>query len=108
MNRRDLLRLAALAAAHTLTSPGRSLAARPKKGRVVIVGAGIAGLGAARDLRAQGFEVVVLEARDRIGGRVWTDRSLGVPVDLGGQWIESALVAFLRRREIPILGPKLG
>ena len=57
--------------------------------RVVVVGAGIAGLAAAAELRASGFEdVVVLEARDRVGGRVWTDR-IGdcIPVDLGASWI---------------------
>ena len=57
--------------------------------RVVIVGAGIAGLSAAAELRANGFtDVVILEARDRIGGRIWTD-TIGdaVPIDLGASWI---------------------
>lgn len=61
-----------------------------RRERVVVVGAGAAGLAAARELRAQGFPVVVLEGRDRIGGRMWTDRSLGVAVDLGAAWIEGA------------------
>ena len=58
--------------------------------RVVIVGAGVAGLAAAGELRASGFEdVVVLEARDRIGGRVWTDTiGDGFPIDLGASWIQ--------------------
>ncbi|XP_051191950.1 lysine-specific histone demethylase 1 homolog 3 [Lolium perenne] len=56
--------------------------------RIIIVGAGPAGLTAARHLRRQGFAVTVLEARDRIGGRVFTDRtSLSVPVDLGASII---------------------
>jgi radical SAM/Cys-rich protein len=46
---------------------------------VLVIGAGVAGLAAARELRRAGFEVVVVEARDRIGGRVWTDSSLGHP-----------------------------
>lgn len=52
----------------------------------VIVGAGVAGLTAARLLQDAGRTVVVLEARDRIGGRVHTDRTDGV-VDLGASWI---------------------
>ncbi|WP_129656878.1 flavin monoamine oxidase family protein [Rothia halotolerans] len=54
---------------------------------VVIVGAGIAGLVAARELSHQGRNVVVLEARDRIGGRTWTDRRLGYDLEIGGTWI---------------------
>lgn len=54
---------------------------------VIVVGAGAAGLAAARLLVDSGVEVRVLEARDRIGGRVWTDNSLGVPLDLGASWI---------------------
>ncbi|RUQ05870.1 FAD-dependent oxidoreductase [Microbacterium sp. HSID17254] len=52
----------------------------------VIVGAGVAGLTAARLLQDAGRTVVVLEARDRIGGRVHTDRTDGI-VDLGASWI---------------------
>ncbi len=63
---------------------------RPRRvpGRhVVVVGAGVSGLAAAQSLLAAGFSVEVLEARDRIGGRVWTDRSLGRAIDLGASWI---------------------
>ena len=56
--------------------------------RVLVIGAGIAGLGAARQLVAAGHEVVVLEGRDRIGGRIWTsERWVGAPMDLGASWI---------------------
>ncbi|KAJ1398025.1 Winged helix-like DNA-binding domain superfamily [Sesbania bispinosa] len=56
--------------------------------RVIVIGAGPAGLTAARHLQRQGFLVTVLEARNRIGGRVFTDRSsLSVPVDLGASII---------------------
>lgn len=54
---------------------------------VVVIGAGIAGLTAARALVDAGRRVVVLEAADRIGGRVRTDRSLGIAFDLGASWI---------------------
>jgi monoamine oxidase len=54
---------------------------------VLVIGAGAAGIAAARELVDAGLSVIVIEARDRIGGRVFTDRSMGVPVDLGASWI---------------------
>ncbi|WP_460720371.1 flavin monoamine oxidase family protein [Microbacterium aureliae] len=54
---------------------------------VVIVGAGAAGLTAAHELRAAGLSVVVLEARDRVGGRLWTDVVDGAMLEVGGQWV---------------------
>jgi monoamine oxidase len=55
---------------------------------VLVIGAGAAGLGAARALADAGRRVVILEARDRIGGRVWTDHSFGpVPVERGAEFI---------------------
>lgn len=56
--------------------------------RVIVVGAGLAGLSAARMLQDAGIETLVLEARDRIGGRIWTSRLWpDLPVDLGASWI---------------------
>lgn len=63
---------------------------RPQPPHILVVGAGMAGLVAARLLQASGFRVTVLEARDRIGGRLHTSYALGVPVDLGATWIHGA------------------
>jgi monoamine oxidase len=57
--------------------------------RVVVVGAGIAGLTVANALAHGGVECVVVEARDRIGGRLHTLNLAGSPVDLGGSWIHT-------------------
>lgn len=53
----------------------------------VVVGAGFAGLVAARELHRSGFDVAVVEARDRIGGRTWTDTRLGRRLEMGGTWV---------------------
>jgi hypothetical protein len=54
---------------------------------VVVVGAGISGLAAAKCLHEKGFNVIVLEAQDRVGGRLITNRSLGEAFDEGASWI---------------------
>ena len=53
----------------------------------IVVGAGVAGLTAARLLTRHGRRVLVLEARDRVGGRVVTDRRYGLATDMGASWI---------------------
>ncbi|AZO49960.1 MULTISPECIES: NAD(P)/FAD-dependent oxidoreductase [unclassified Mesorhizobium] len=58
---------------------------------VVIIGAGSAGLSAAKTLSAAGLSFKLLEAMDRIGGRAWTsDRHFGVPFDIGCAWLHAA------------------
>ena len=57
--------------------------------RVIVVGAGISGLVAARALHLGGVDVVVVEGRDRIGGRTHTVDLAGAAVDLGGSWIHN-------------------
>ncbi len=60
---------------------------------VVVIGAGAAGIAAAKLLRAAGRSVTVIEASDRIGGRLHTDRSIfGVPFDMGAHWLHNAEV----------------
>lgn len=64
--------------------------------RVVVVGAGFAGLAAARRLADTGWEVAVHEARDRVGGRVWSiPLHNGEIVEMGGEWIASGQDAVL-------------
>src|SRR3954453_4940636 len=87
-------------------APPARTAARPDHGarrRVVVIGAGLSGLTAALDLRDAGWDVVVLEARDRVGGRVHTLRTpftAGLHAEAGGESIDdghAAIQAMLRR-----------
>ncbi|VVA94185.1 unnamed protein product [Arabis nemorensis] len=69
---------------------------------VIVIGSGISGLAAARNLSEASFKVTVLESRDRIGGRIHTDYSFGCPVDMGASWLhgvsdENPLAPIIRR-----------
>ena len=66
---------------------------------VIVIGGGIAGLVAARDLSARGSRVTVLEARDRLGGRTWTRRMAGTDVEaeFGGTWFTRKLQPAIAR-----------
>ncbi|KAG8364526.1 hypothetical protein BUALT_Bualt18G0006300 [Buddleja alternifolia] len=74
---------------------------------VIVIGAGFAGVTAARALRDASFQVTLLESRDRIGGRVHTDYSFGFPVDLGASWLhgvgkENPLAPLIGRLGLPL------
>lgn len=69
---------------------------------VIVIGGGISGLAAARVLYDASFKVVLLESRDRLGGRIHTDYSFGCPVDMGASWLhgvcnENPLAPLIRR-----------
>ena len=59
---------------------------------VIVIGGGLAGLSATRELTASGKTVLLLEARDRLGGRVFTRRVAGIrhPIELGPEWIDQS------------------
>ena len=74
--------------------------------RVVVVGAGFAGLAAADELRAAGIEVTVLEARDRVGGRVWSVPFAGSVVERGAEFIlpgNTAVESLAARFDLPLV-----
>jgi hypothetical protein len=106
MTRRRLLALSAGTAGTLLAGPALrpAFAASVGKPRVIVVGAGIAGLSAARMLSDRGIAVIVLEARDRIGGRISTDRSLGAAVERGASWLHglngNPLAGLVRDRKL--------
>ncbi|KAJ6685097.1 POLYAMINE OXIDASE-LIKE PROTEIN [Salix purpurea] len=86
------------------SNEGRKQAGSPS---VIVIGGGIAGVAAARALHDASFQVVLLESRDRLGGRVHTDFSFGFPVDLGASWLhgvckENPLAPLIGRLGLPL------
>ena len=86
-SRRRFLQAAVAAAA----LPQLACGGKPSRPDVVVIGAGSAGLAAARTLMDHGVPTLVVEARDRIGGRAWTETdTFGVPYDRGCHWLHEA------------------
>ena len=86
----SLIGIALLVSACTAQTDSKQALSQASKNAnvsVLVVGAGMSGIKAAKQLHKQGFNVTVLEGRDRIGGRTWTDRTLGTPLDMGASWI---------------------
>ncbi|MEJ8822636.1 NAD(P)/FAD-dependent oxidoreductase [Variovorax humicola] len=101
MNRRGFIRTAGVGAgavaaggvveaagvAAKAREPGRSARTRGVDYDVIVLGGGFAGVTAARDSSKNGYKTLVLEARDRLGGRTFTSEFAGHQVELGGTWI---------------------
>lgn len=88
MQRRDFLQNTALATAGLVSFPNIIFAQKPSK--VLVLGAGLAGLTAAYKLMQKGIDVVILEAQNRVGGRVFThniDKESNLTVELGAEWV---------------------
>ncbi|KAE9596324.1 hypothetical protein Lal_00048834 [Lupinus albus] len=74
---------------------------------VIVIGGGMAGVAAARALQDASFQVVLLESRERVGGRIHTDYSFGFPVDLGASWLhgvskENPLAPLIGKLGLPL------
>jgi len=88
--RRNFLKQSAVLAAGSVLLPNAFNIISGSKPRVVIIGAGLAGLSAANKLSQKNFDVTILEARNRIGGRVFSheiDKSEKLVIELGAEWI---------------------
>ncbi len=99
-SRRTLLQgIAAGTAATALGAPTFARQATPtlsaqrggSTAEVIVVGAGLAGLGAAEALKLRGVPAIVLEARNRVGGRCFCDNSFPAPFDFGGQFFQQVV-----------------
>lgn len=90
--RRDFIRMALAGSAFAAGASGNLLAVAntTRTAEVIIIGAGMAGLTAASILKSHGVSTIVLEGRNRIGGRIWSKKLNDTPIDLGGAWIQGA------------------
>ena len=81
---------------------------QPTSKQIIVVGAGVAGLAAAERLGAAGFDVTVFEARERIGGRIFTvhDQATGRPVELGAEFVHgkpTEILSIARKHRLKLL-----
>jgi monoamine oxidase len=113
ITRRDLL--AASAAAAVLPGLGSRAwgAPLPREADIVVIGAGAAGIAAARRVQAANRKVIVVEADTRLGGRCWTDNAtFDVPFDRGARWLHNAetnpMVRLARASGLDISAAPLG
>lgn len=88
--RRDFIKTSALIAAGAAIVPNAFAVTKSVQGRVIVLGAGLAGLAAANKLKESGYDVTVLESRNRIGGRVFSyeiDKADKLVIELGAEWV---------------------
>lgn len=103
MQRRQFIQEASLLlSAPALLTSCQKEALFPNKS-VIIIGAGISGLAAAKTLHDRGFQVTLLEAQDKVGGRLRSNRSLGIAFDEGASWIHG-----IKKNPITDLAQKAG
>jgi monoamine oxidase len=90
MTRRDLLAASAAMAVAPFAGRRALAAPLPREADIVVIGAGAAGIAAARRIQAANRKVIVVEADSRLGGRCWTDgNSFDVPFDRGARWLHN-------------------
>lgn len=90
MTRRDFLAASAAIAMAPFAGRRALAAALPREADIVVIGAGAAGIAAARRIQAANRKVIVVEADSRLGGRCWTDAtSFDVPFDRGARWLHN-------------------
>ena len=90
ITRRDLLAASAAIAASPTLARRAWAAPLPREADIVVIGAGAAGIAAARRIQAANRKVIVVEADARLGGRCWTDsKTFDVPFDRGARWLHN-------------------
>ena len=113
MTRRNLLSASAALAVLPVLGSVPPAAPLPREADIVVIGAGAAGIAAARRIQAASRSVIVIEATDRIGGRCLTDTaSYDVPFDRGARWLHSPdtnpMVRFARSAGLEVYPAPLG